>query len=432
MSPFLLPAALAGAGLGLSYWQLHRRSLDRWLLPYLMQSRRRRAPRPGQPVHLLLCIADHYEPKLGKAPPDVAQRRVARWADDYPRLFSDFRDSDGRPPRHSFFYPQEEYEPEYLDALADLCRAGFGEVEIHLHHDHDTADGLRDKLLSFKSILADRHGLLARDRRTGEVRYAFIHGNWALCNSRPDGRWCGVNNELDILRETGCYVDMTMPSAPASAQTRKINSIYYARNIPGRPRSHDTGIDAGTAPPPPDSLLLIQGPLLFNWSSRKWGLVPRLENGCLQGNQPPTLDRLRLWLKARVQVATRPDWFFVKLHTHGASERNADMLLGEPMLQFHRDLARLAQENPDFHYHYVTAREMVNLARAAEDGWAGDVRFARDYVLASPLGSPTDSVVDTSRGADGLSQDTETSPPPVGFGLEEGSRHDVLQQSAAV
>src|SRR5262245_27144264 len=116
---------------------MRRRALDRWLLPYLLQTARRSHPRRGQPVHVLLCIADHYEPKLGNASPVVARSRVERWVNEYPRLFHSFRDSDGRPPRHSFFYPQEEYEPEYLEALAQLCRDGYGEVEIHLHHDHD-------------------------------------------------------------------------------------------------------------------------------------------------------------------------------------------------------------------------------------------------------------------------------------------------------
>lgn len=381
MPPFVLPLALAGVGFGMGLWQLRRRGLDRWLIPYLLQARRRRRQRAGEPVHLLLCIADHYEPKLGSAPPKVAEGRVERWVRDYPRLFGDFRDSDGRPPRHTFFYPAEEYEPEYLDALAGLCRAGFGEVEVHLHHDNDTAEGLREKLLSFKQVLGDRHGLLARDRATGEVAYGFIHGNWALDNSRPDGRWCGVNNELDVLRETGCYADFTLPSAPSPTQTRKINSIYYAVDDPHKPKSHDTGVDVGSGPAPADSLMLIQGPLLFNWGSRKWGLVPRIENGCIQGNQPPTLERLQLWLKARVQVPTRPDWFFVKLHTHGAVETNQRVLLAEPMCQFHQALARRAQEDPHFHYHYVTAREVYNLARAAEAGWGGSVEGARDYEL---------------------------------------------------
>jgi hypothetical protein len=389
MTILLIIAGLAGAAVFVMVGrQLRQRGMDRWLLPYLLQCSRRRHTPPDQEIHLLLCFADHYEPKYGKAPLEVARARVERWVGDYPDRFGAFRDSDGRPPRYTFFYPIEEYEPEFLDALGDLCRAGFGEVEVHLHHDADTEDGLRQKLLWFKDVLVQRHGLLARERATGEVRYGFIHGNWALCNSRPDGRWCGVNNELAILRSTGCYADFTMPSAPHPTQTRKINSIYYACDRPGRPRSHDTGIDMGTVTRPLDSLLLIQGPLVLNWRHRKWGVLPHLENGCLQASYPPSIARLPACLRARVQVPTRPDWFFVKLYAHGAPEESHEALLGEPMVRFHRDLACLAREQPHFHFHYVTAREMYNLARAAEAGWQGSVAAALDYELISNLSSP--------------------------------------------
>jgi len=202
-------------------------------------------------VHLLLCIADHFEPKRDGVSPAVARARVDRWIHDFPRLFGAFRDSDCRPPRHTFFYPIDEYEPAHVEALASLCRAGFGEVEVHLHHEGDTADQLREQLLWFKEQLSARHGLLPRRRESGDRAYGFIHGNWALDNSRPDGRCCGVNNELDILRETGCYADFTLPSAPSPTQTRKINSIYYATDDPRRPKSHDAGIDVGAGPAPP-------------------------------------------------------------------------------------------------------------------------------------------------------------------------------------
>lgn len=352
-----------------------------WLPSYLACAPKRRSLRSGEPVHLLLCVADHYEPKLGGASPDVARARVETWVREYPRLFGEFRDSDGKPPRHSFFVPQDEYEPEHVDGVTELCRAGYGEVEIHLHHDGDCSDGLRRRLLEFKQILAERHGQLSRHKDTGELGYAFIHGNWALDNSRPDGRWCGVNNELDVLRETGCFVDMTLPAYPNAAQTRTINSIYYATDDPARPKSHDTGRDVGCGPQPPRSLMLIQGPLLFDWGRRKWGLLPRVENACIQGNQAPSLARLWLWLKARVQVPSRPDWFFVKLHTHGANEANQCVLLGDAMVNFHRGLAEYAADNAHFHYHYVTAREMYNLAKAAEAGWQGGVDKARDFVF---------------------------------------------------
>jgi hypothetical protein len=373
-----LLAIVAGA-LAATVYRARKRGLDRWLAPYILEAGKRREPGPDDTIHVLLCIADHFEPKSGGASGAKAASRVERWVHAFPRQFGTFRDSDGRRPRYTFFYPIEEYEPAYLDMLAGLCRAGFGEIEIHLHHDRATAAGLREQLSHFKTVLAERHGMLARSRHTGELAYGFIHGNWALCNSRPDGRWCGVNEELAVLYETGCYADFTMPSAPHVTQTRKINSIYYAVDRPGQARSHDTGIDAGSGERPKNGLLLIQGPLLYDWRRRRAGLVPRLENGCIQGSQPPSIDRLAAWLKARVQVPGRPDWFFVKLHAHGAEEASSDKLLGEPMVQFHRDLAGLAEANPRFHFHYVSARELANLARAAEAGWTGTVVDALDY-----------------------------------------------------
>jgi hypothetical protein len=56
-------------------------------------------------------------------------------------------------------------------------------------------------------------------------------------------------------------------------------------------------------------------------------------------------------------------------------------LLGEPMIQFHSALAQHARQDSAFHYHYVTASEMPNLARAAEDGWTGPIAEACDYQL---------------------------------------------------
>ncbi len=387
MALLLLSAGLA-AGLLFVAWQIRRRNMARWLGSYIRDVPRRRPPRAGEDVHVLLCLADHYEPQEDRPPPAQCWSRVRRWVEDYPRRLGGFRDSDGRPPRHTFFYPVEEYEAAYLDALAGLCRRGFGEVEVHLHHDNDTADNLRVTLRDFADLLSNHHGLLSRHRRTGALAYGFVHGNWALDNSHPDGRFCGVNNELDVLRQTGCYADFTLPSAPSAAQTRTINRIYYALDDPHRPCSHDTGMEVGAGPPPDGALMLIQGPLLLDWGRRRRGLLPRLENGCLQGSQPPSIERLDLWLRARVQVRTRPDWFFVKLHTHGANEINHEALLGDAMVRFHADLADRARKDPHFHYHYVTAREMYNLVKAAEAGWKGSVAEALDFELVWQGGCP--------------------------------------------
>jgi hypothetical protein len=368
MTAFLVGVAVLGiAGLIVAWSALIRaRQLHRWGRGYVRHALRR--PQRGHPpVHVIVCVADHFEPAWGGAALDVQRARVSRWVTGYPELARRHRDSAGRPYQHTFFYPAEEYVPEHLDALAALRREGFGDVEVHLHHDGDTSEGLRATLEQFATTLQERHGLLRRDE-TGQVRYGFIHGNWALDNSRPDGRWCGVNDELTVLAQTGCYADFTLPSAPSETQTGKINSIYYATDDPERPKSHDTGVDVRVGGGPSGDLLLVQGPLTLNWARRKWGLLPRIENGELSFDAPPSATRADLWVRQGIHVRGRPEWRFIKLHTHGAQEANADVLLGSPMDALLSDLERRYNDGERYQLHYVTAWELYRLVKAAERG----------------------------------------------------------------
>jgi hypothetical protein len=278
------------------------RAMDLWLPGYFRTPIR--YPRPGEVTDVILAICDHFEP-LHATDRAGALERVSRWQRDYPRRVSPFRDADGRSPRHTFFYPIEQYDAEILDRLSDLCRETGSEIEVHLHHDKDTAVGLRDKLERGKEDLA-RHGALAMDA-SGRIRFAFIHGNWALGDSHPDGRHCGVPEELRILKEAGCYADFTMPSAPDRTQTRTVNQIYHATSN-GHPKPHDHGVRArvggarnsesgaphSTLRTHNGELLLVQGPLGLKWERRKFGLLPKIENGEISGTNPPTPDRLRL------------------------------------------------------------------------------------------------------------------------------------------
>jgi hypothetical protein len=303
-----------------------------------------------------------------------------------PTLAAPFRDADGRPPRHTFFFPAEQYRREHLDALACLCEAGLAEVEVHLHHDHDTSDGLRATLLEFRNRLFHEHGLLTTTPEDG-VAYGFIHGNWALDNARPDGQYCGVNDELTVLRETGCYADFTQPAAPDVSQTRTVNSLYYAVDDPVRPRSHDRGIEAQVGKTPPSrGLLLVQGPIALNWQRRVLGIVPGLVVGAIDGSPgyAPAVRRFRTWVDARIAVRERPEWVFLKIHTHGAPERNAATLLGPRMAALHDAIGREFNDRRRFCLHYVTAREMVNIVHAAEAAETGNPGDYRDYVLPPP------------------------------------------------
>jgi hypothetical protein len=155
-----------------------------------------------------------------------------------------------------------------------------------------------------------------------------------------------------------------------------VNSIYYATDDPNRPKSHDTGDDVRVGGQTTGDLLLIQGPLALNWRSRKWGLVPRLEAGNIAGHCRPSPARARLWLDQRIGVVGRPDWVFVKVHTHGCQEGNFNAALDGTL---HQALAQLPVQ-----LHYVTAREMYNLVKAAEAGHAGNPNEFRNFLLPPP------------------------------------------------
>src|SRR5436190_16296789 len=87
-----------------------------------------------RPVHVFICIADHFEPQWQGPAASVARDRVARWRGEYPLVAARYTDSRGQSPQHTFFFPAEEYEPAHLEALATICRFGYGDVEVHLHH----------------------------------------------------------------------------------------------------------------------------------------------------------------------------------------------------------------------------------------------------------------------------------------------------------
>jgi hypothetical protein len=359
---------------------VREKNLMNWLPGYAQfLIARTREPKPEGLRHLLFAICDHYEPLWGDADLKQGMRRVEVWEQEYPRLASQFRDSDGRPPRHSFFFPGEQYRAEFLEGLARLGRAGLGEVELHLHHDGDTAERLRRDIEVYLRAFAE-HGHLARDAN-GRLRFAFIHGNWCLANARRDGRWCGVDNEVALLWESGCYADFTFPAAPNESQPGIVNQIYWPIGDLSRRRAYEQGERARVGDVKRDRILFVEGPLAP--ARRPGRLAVRIENGDLHGSDPPTRERLRSWVAQGISVAGRPEWVFVKVHTHGAPEKNVSALLGPPAREFHRALAEEYGAG-DWRFHYVTAREMYNLAIAAMAGEHGEPADYLDYALPPP------------------------------------------------
>jgi hypothetical protein len=292
-----------------------------WGPSYIRQRLRQITQRAAHPLERMwVAIADHYEPKWRRAVLSTAQSRVGLWRAAWPEIAKRCKpDSAGNAPRYTFFFPEEEYHPTLMEPLAEMVREGIADVEVHLHHDGEGRQNFVDRISSFCRVLDSEFGLLRK--RDGKLTFGFIHGNWALDNSRPDGRLCGLNDEIRVLRDLGCYADFTMPSGDSPTQARLVNTIYYCNGNPHRPKSYDDGAPVTPGGGIGGDLLIIPGPLGMRWRDR---LLPRLETGELRYGNVATPYRVKRWVDIAPRIGADS---FIKLYTHGAQERNSAALL---------------------------------------------------------------------------------------------------------
>ena len=85
-----------------------------------------------------------------------------------------------------------------------------------------------------------------------------------------------------------------------------------------------------------------------------------------------------------IHLPGRPEWVFVKVHTHGAADRNLAGLLGGGFEALFSDLERRYNDGRRWRLHYVTARELYNIIKAAEAGHTGDPSDYRNFAIAPP------------------------------------------------
>jgi hypothetical protein len=307
-----------------------------------------------------VAIADHWEPYWLHPSDETAAERVAVWARHWPEIARRHGDSTGRSPQYTFYYPQEEYRPQFLDSLAEMKRAGIADVDVHIHHDGEGQQNFVDRMSGYIETLVTGHGLLRLSG--GRPVFGFIHGNWALANSRPDGRCCGLNNEITLLRDLGCYADFTMPSGDSPTQARTLNTIYWVRDDPAKPRSYDWGLAVKPGAPGAGDLLMIPGPLGVRWAER---FVPRLETGEIAHQDLPTPYRVKRWLDLAPRIGSD---IFLKLYTHGAQERNSSALLVEGGLERLFTLLAEGCRRRGHQLRYVSTWEMRQAVDAAARG----------------------------------------------------------------
>ena len=337
--------------------------------------------------HVIITVANHFEPGWSESGILDHKSQIKRLK-EYRKLAKSIgnavRDADGTKFRHTNFYPAEQYHPEILDAMSEMQADGLGEVEVHLHHGverPDTAENLERQLVEFRDVLAERHRCLCRASGDDQPKYAFVHGNLALANS-CGGRLCGVDNEMDILARTGCYADMTLPSAPDQSQVKVINQIYECAHPLDQTVPHRDGIRLGTDANEPQLPLIMQGPLVFNWTRTIKGIpVPRIEDGALAANQGLSDARFRRWMSTNVTVAGRSDLVFVKLYCHGFFDHDQSVCIGADAKRFFGDLVERGESTGKYSIHFASAREAFNIAMSAAKGLGGDPHKYRDHLL---------------------------------------------------
>ena len=316
--------------------------------------------------HVIFIMVDHYEPGGGEQGAKINEA----WLIRFQTIAEKHLDSFGNRFRYTWFYPYDERNGKVLMSLSKMVFKGYGEVELHWHHPPATSATFPVMLEEAIQWFQEYGALISCGSNPG-THFGFIHGNWALDNSQPK---CGVNTELDILFNHGCYADFTFSTIGTPSQPQKINTIYYASDTPA-PKSYDEGIDAEVGKPINDRLMIFQGPVGFNFKKME------IEYGAVESYAIPNEIRINRWIDTNIHIKGRPEWVFVKVYSHGIPSSNA-------ILEHHLDLMLNSLEEicreRKISLHYMTAREAYNVLKAAEDGKDGNPENYRDYRIPKP------------------------------------------------
>lgn len=346
---------ILAAGFKVFRWKMYI-----WLPDYILQKTRPQKRYSGV-KHIVFLIVDHYEPGFG----DKGAQLNREWLVNYRKLADKHKDSYGRKPQHTWFYAYDHKNELVMPDLSCIVKEGYGEIEFHWHHKHDSNETFPTKLAEGIDWFNSYGAMIDKN---GTKSFGFIHGDWSLDNARG-AAFCGVSRELDILKSQGCYADFTFPAFANSAQPAKVNSIYYAKDD-DKNKSYNTGVDAEVGKENNHDLLIFEGPLTL------------VDYGAIETDPYPNQKKIDSWINANIHVKSRPEWVFVKTYTHGMQSREVFFSdVTDNMFSYLKEKYGTGK----YRLHYVTAREAYNIVKAAEDGKSGDPKDYYDYSIQKPL-----------------------------------------------
>jgi hypothetical protein len=350
---------------------LARRRGPTWLASYVRQQLRNARVEPGSDCHIIFTFVDHFEPS--RALGERGVELVGEWCRKNAEISSEVTDDDGIHPQHTWFYRYDYPSFECLRQIARSSFEGFGEIEFHLHHGNDTPETFKQTIEAGKRWFASAGAMSAVG--SGTAQFAYIAGNWSLANGQGDPSKSGVNDEIRLLRDAQCYADFTFPAFGERSQPRQVNSLYYATQS-DRIRCYDTGPEVIAGGRGEGDLLIFQGPLFLDFRN---GLV---DYAAVENYAPYFAGRFHNWINAGVRVTGRPNWTFIKVHTHGM--QSADTVVGSSAALMYREAIEIAHKR-GYKVHFASAREAYNIVKAAEAGRSGDPGEYRDFLIPKPI-----------------------------------------------
>ena len=300
-----LAAAVGGVAVGRS---VRRRGLDRWLIPYLLSKGSRRSPRPGESIHLLLCIADHFEPKLGGAATAPGSLHACA---DGSRSTPSSSPSSATPTAGRRGIPSSFRRRSTSPSIWTRWRS-YAAQDSARSRSTCTTTTTPPKICGERSttssdMLADRHGLSgARPRHgRGALRlHPWQLGAGQLAAGRPLVR---REQRAGHLARDRLLCGHDSAVGPDPTQTRRSTGSTTPRVGPAGAESHDTGIDVGPAPSPGPRADAHPGPALSRLGRAEVGAVAAgRERLPARQSAAAGTHGSRTWLAARVQVPTRP------------------------------------------------------------------------------------------------------------------------------
>ncbi len=354
---------VARLGWSLFHWQAHIWAMSYWTDHH---------PDPEIPddqKHLIFVMIDHYEHGKGEA---AAQRNL-EWCRKFRKISDRYRDDYDNCFRYTWFYPFDHHNDAIMEELSHMAYQGYGEIEMHWHLGAKSGISKENYAEKIQEAIAwyQQFGAMITVDTPPKTAFAYVAGNWDLDASRPGGKGHGLTNQIQVLKEQGCYADFTFSTIGTPTQPSKVNSIYYAEDDPNLPKSYDTGIDVVVGKPIKDKLLIFQGPISITWNGG-------LEYGAVENDPRFRPERIPKWIDANIHVHGRPEWVFVKIYSHGAQSK--EVVLAHDM-QWMLKCLKAECSRRDITLHFMTAREAYNVVKAAEEGITGDPEDYRDYTI---------------------------------------------------